>query len=360
VRISIIGGGVFGLAAAWRLSVRGHQVIVHEAGEIPSEKAASRGVSKALRAGYGAHSGLYAPAVRRARSLWRELEAATGRTVYHETGCLQLSTRYAPGTFEHDGYQVLRGLGWPVELLEPDEVGRRYPAFCIEGLETGVLDRWAGWVDPMEALPALADAATGLGAEIRTYARVEDPDELSGDRVLVCAGAWLGRVVADVGLEVKATRQHEGLFHPQILGDLASLPAWSLDMGTEGWYGFPPTRDGVVKVARHLPDLEDDPDGGRDAVPQQAGLLGGFVARWLPGLIGAVDVGRSCFYTMSPDGGFLFDAVPGRERVLVAGCGGGHAFKFGPVLGDWATDLVEGKDLPRSFRISGRARDRVV
>ena len=360
MKVGIVGGGVFGLAAAWRLAVRGHAVSVLEADTIPAQKAASRDVSKALRAGYGACSATYAPAVGRARELWRELEAATGRSIYHETGCIQICSRFEPGGFEYDGYRELERLGWPVTWLEANEVERRFPAFAMDGLRGGAFDPNAGWVDPMEALPAFADAARAHGADIRERTPVEEVHALESDVRLVCAGAWLPRLVPDLGLAIRTTRQHEAMYRPAALGDLAALPAWSIDMATEGWYGFPPTADGLVKVARHVPDADDDPDGDRAPVADQAEAVRGFVEHHLPALTNAPDEGRSCFYTMSPDGSFLFDAVPGHEDLFAAGCGGGHAFKFGPMLGEWAADLVEGRPVPEAFRIRGKGRDRVV
>lgn len=360
MRVGIVGGGVFGLAAAWRLAVRGHDVEVFEADAVPARKAASRDISKAFRGGYGLATRDYAPGVLRARELWRELEAETGCTAYHETGCLQLCTRFEPGDFEHEGLRELQGMGWPAEFLDTDEIARRYPAFRLHGVVGGLMDAWGGWIDPMEALPALARVAEDRGGRVRTARPVARLDEVDADVVLVCAGAWLPRLLPELAPEVRTTRQHEAFYRPASLGDCASLPAWSLDMGTEGWYGFPPSEDGIVKVARHVPDVDGDPDGDREADEAQAAAVGEFVAERLPELAGAPDEGGTCFYTMSRDGSFLFDRAPDSERVFVAGCGGGHAFKFGPMLGEWAADLIEGRPLPPGFGLRSKGRDRIV
>ena len=360
MKISIVGGGVFGLAAAWRLAVRGHEVEVLEADLIPASKAASRDISKAFRGGYGASTARYAPGVARARELWRDLESTTGRSVYHEAGCLQLCTRFDPGDFEREGFEALDQMGWPVAWLGLDELAERYPAFRLHGVVGGVLDSWGGWVDPMEALPAFAEATELRGGRVRTSCAVTDLGDVSGDVVLVCAGAWLPRIIPELGARVRTTRQHEAFYRPVAIGACATLPAWSLDMGTEGWYGFPVSRDGVVKVARHVPDVDGDPDDDRGPDVDQAAAVRAFVADRLPDLAGAPDEGGTCFYTMSPDGSFVFDHAPGLERVLIAGCGGGHAFKFGPMLGEWAADLVEGRPLPPGFGLHDKGDDRIV
>ncbi|NRA95850.1 MAG: FAD-dependent oxidoreductase [Planctomycetes bacterium] len=360
MKIAIVGGGVFGLAAAWRLAIRGHAVEVLEADHIPARKAASRDISKAFRGGYGVATPEYAPGVARARELWRDLETQTGRAIYHETGCLQICTRFDPGDFEREGFEALRGMGWPVNWLETEEIAQRYPAFRLHEVVGAVMDSWGGWIDPMQALPALAEAAEALGGRVRTSRPVSHLGDVDADLVVVCAGAWLARVVPSLVSSVRTTRQHEAFYRPLSLGDCATLPAWSLDMGTEGWYGFPASFDGVVKVARHLPDVDGNPDGGREADAEQAGIVRAFVADRLPELAQAPDEGGTCFYTMSRDGSFLFDRAPGSDRVFIAGCGGGHAFKFGPMLGEWAADLVEGRPLPAGFGLRDKGSERVV
>lgn len=361
MRVAIVGGGVFGLSAAWRLAVRGHAVALFEAGTIPAEKAASRDVSKALRGGYGRATATYAPGVARGRELWRDLESATGRTVFHETGCLQMCTRFEPGVFEYDGHRELAALNWNVDVLDVGDIAKLAPGFVLDGVVAGVLDRWGGWIDPMAALPALAEAAAAAGAVIEQRRPISSVGDLASehDAVLICAGAWASRLV-DLGVTVRTTRQHEAFFRPTSVGSLTSLPAWSFDMATGGWYGFPPTADGMIKVARHVPDVEADPDGERSPDPVQAAAIRAFVERRMPDVLGARDEGGTCFYTMSPDGSFVFDAVPHHQRLWIAGCGGGHAFKFGPMLGEWAAALLEGGEVPSGFRLASKGADRIV
>ena len=240
-------------------------------------------------------------------------------------------------------------------------IAGRIPGFVLDGVVAGVDDQWGGWVDPMAALPALAVAAEHAGARIHVQSRIEDVPALARDRdaVLICVGAWVSRLL-DLGVEVRATRQHEAFYRPAAVTGLTALPAWSLDMGSKGWYGFPPTSDGMVKVARHVPDVDGDPDGDRLPDLTQAAAVRDFVRERMPELADAPDEGGTCFYSMSPDGSFVFDAVPGYEGVWAAGCGGGHAFKFGPMLGEWAGDLITGASIPVGFRLASKGPNRIV
>ena len=129
MKVKIVGGGVFGLSAAAELARRGHAVELFEAGEIPSEKGASRDISKALRLEYGPDTPFYAPAVTRARELWLDLEKRSGRKIYHESGFLCLSSRFEPGGWEYESFRHTKDAGYPVERLAVEEVNRRFPGF---------------------------------------------------------------------------------------------------------------------------------------------------------------------------------------------------------------------------------------
>ena len=71
---------------------------------------------------------------------------------------------------------------------------------------------------------------------------------------------------------------------------------------------------------------------------------------------GRVVGGRSCLYTTTPDDHFIIDLVPGYTKILVAGGGSGHGFKFGASIGPVIADALEGKDnfLGLRFRIGSR------
>jgi glycine/D-amino acid oxidase-like deaminating enzyme len=295
--------------------------------------------------------------------LWREIERRTGRVIYHETGALHLVTRWADAEFERASLEWLSAGGWPVQGVDSKEAQRRLKWFECRDLEGGFVDLWAGWLDPLQALPALLELAQDSGAEVRQRAPIAELSDLKADTVLVCAGAWLRKLLPGLALDVQTPRQHEAFLRPVDPAPFQSevpAPFWSLDLATAGWYGFPWHPTGVVKISCHVPDVTGDPDGPRDPDPAQAARIRRFTADRVPALKDAVDEGRTCFYTMSPDGHFVFDAVPGCEGVFVAGCGSGHAFKFGPVLGEWASDLLEGRPVPPAFRLRSRLGARVV
>jgi sarcosine oxidase len=96
-----------------------------------------------------------------------------------------------------------------------------------------------------------------------------------------------------------------------------------------------------VKVATHVTGRAVDPrDGPFDAIdPELDEHAARYVRTRLPGLEPAPLAPETCLYTMTADEDFVLD----REGPLVvaAGCSG-HAFKFGPLLGDLLADLALG------------------
>jgi sarcosine oxidase/L-pipecolate oxidase len=56
---------------------------------------------------------------------------------------------------------------------------------------------------------------------------------------------------------------------------------------------------------------------------------------------------RICWYTDTFDNHFLIDRVPGKEGLMVATGGSGHAFKYLPCIGNWVVDIMENIKLDR-------------
>jgi sarcosine oxidase len=75
----------------------------------------------------------------------------------------------------------------------------------------------------------------------------------------------------------------------------------------------------------------------------------------VPSLDGKLVASQTCRYTMTPDGDFIVDRLPGARAIIVASPCSGHGFKFAPVLGEILADLATagttGHDISR-FRLA--------
>src|SRR5262249_11352814 len=98
----------------------------------------------------------------------------------------------------------------------------------------------------------------------------------------------------------------------------------------------------AIKVAKHHHrDGAVDPDAyDRTVDPGDEALIRAAIADHLPAANGTLIAAETCLYTLTPDGHFLIDRLPGAPNVIVAAPCSGHGFKFAPVVGEILADLA--------------------
>ena len=373
VQIAVVGAGVFGLAAAIEAGARGHDVALFDQGEVPHPAASSTDVAKGIRrTWYASDNDTYVELAERAALQWSAWEELAGDSFYHPNGSLTVVSRFDPGGPLHASAQFLRKRGAEITVLSAGEAGERFPQLRFADGEVCVLDPWAGYLESGRAIGVMAGIARAGGCRLYQSTPVTSIEERpsgvalgyrggSGvfDRVVVSAGAWVGRLLPAIGAKVRVTHQQMLLIAPPDPAAFSRdrVPVWTFDPGGEGWYGFPLLREGYVKVAKDRLGEVVDPDIDRAGTAEFAAEALAFVRARLPDLAaGTVVEGRSCLYTTTPDDHFLVDRVPGADRIFVAGGGSGHGFKFGGSLGPLIVDAVEDRPNPLGarFRIGTR------
>lgn len=357
--VAVVGAGIFGAAAALELGLRGHRVTLFDAEAVPAPRAASTDVSKAIRrVWYTGDKAGYVDLVERSADRWHAWERETGRHVLHRTGHLSILRDAGPGSPMYESVHLLRSRG----AVEVQELGtaalrRRFPQFTVADDEVGVYDPWGGYLESAAAVRMIVDLADDAGVTVRERTPVAAVEERAGavtvradnaeqafDRVVVAAGAWIGRLLPELARPLTVTLQ-EMLLLPApdpVAFSYPRMPTWGAEPGGEEWYGFPLLREGSVKVARDRLGPAVDAEVDRAGTAAFAADAEAMLRRRLPALAGSAEAGgRSCLYTMTPDAHFLIDRVPGTERLVVAGAGSGHAFKFGGVFGPLVAGVVE-------------------
>ncbi|NIM61852.1 MAG: FAD-dependent oxidoreductase, partial [Acidobacteria bacterium] len=127
--IVVVGGGVFGISAAIELRARGWVVTVCDPGPLPHPDASSTDISKAVRMDYGADV-LYTEMAEASIEGWCRWNAEWDEQLYHPDGFLIMTRApMKPGSFEHDGFELLRGRGHPVERIDRAGLAARFPAW---------------------------------------------------------------------------------------------------------------------------------------------------------------------------------------------------------------------------------------
>ncbi|MFE6256583.1 N-methyl-L-tryptophan oxidase [Agromyces sp. NPDC057865] len=368
--VAVIGLGAVGSSAAWRLAARGVDVIGFEQFEPGNAWGGSTGKTRLFRVACLEHPGL-TPIARRARDLWRELEASADQSLFFETGGLMIGP---PDSHIIEGtLAAAEAHDLPVERLDADEIASRFPAHARTNPgDVGVWDPEAGILRPEAAIIAAADAASAAGARILTGTRIVaiEPDadgvtvrtdaaEYRVRRVAVTAGPWITRFVPDLPLTphrvimtwFRAREGHDANLDvlPVFIRSVPGHETWIWGHGMvpaegpgskEGFGGF----DAKVGPEFDGPFVADDPDAiDRVVHPGETDGIRDLVAATFPDLAPEPSGVTTCIMTHTPDALFVVGATE-HPRVVVGGGCSGHSFKHASALGELVAQSVVGEE----------------
>jgi glycine/D-amino acid oxidase-like deaminating enzyme len=186
-----------------------------------------------------------------------------------------------------------------------------------------------------------------------------DGSEVHCDHLIVAAGTWTPALLPQLAEIMWSIGQPVLHFRPSNVDDWRAphFVPWAADIGKTGWYGFSALADGTVKIANHGPGRRIHPDDERVVTADHEAMFRSFLRESLPGLAEAPIIGRRlCLYCDTFDGDFWFDHDPDRPGLIVAAGGSGHMFKFAPMLGAIAADVLERKPNRFARRFAWRGR----
>jgi sarcosine oxidase len=342
MRVAVVGGGVMGAATAWRLAKRGADVVCFDRYSPPHEHGSSHGESRIIRTAYF-EGAFYVPLLREAFELWRELEAAGGSRLLTMTGALYIGSESSEAVV--GAQRSAREHGLDIDVLSAAELRKRYPGHLPHQGDVAVLDRQAGILNPEGAVAAMLQHVP----DVRRGQRIEDfaPLLRDHDAVVVAAGPWTPELIPWIPLKIER-QVHAWLSIARDARWFAPEQFPVFIRQTEQFgdvYGFPALDGASVKVGRHHDGDLTDPDHiKRQVDDKDLDPLRLMAATYLRGVSGHVRRTLTCMYTNTPDHDFVIDFAPDDRRVVVISACSGHGFKFAPVVGDIAADLVlEGK-----------------
>ena len=351
MKVTVVGAGIMGLSVAWALSRRGHDVTVLDQGSVPNPRGASVDQHRLIRYPYGAALG-YTRMVADAYRAWEQLWADLGERHYLATGSLALcvgDTRWVEASAV-----ALQALGLAVEWLPPARLAERFPLLTNEGISAAFHSDTGGVLLADRIVAALARHLAARGVRVMPQTRVLDLDPENGavnlsdrretaDAVVVAAGAWAGRLVPGLSARVTPSRQVVVYLEPP--PDRAA--AWAthpliLDIGEgAGFYLVPPVAGTGLKVGDHRFTLAGDPDDPREASRDEAEAVFATCRDRLADFDRyRLAWARVCYYAVEPEERFVIEPL-GRAWVM-SSCSG-HAFKFGPVLGQRLAAAIDGR-----------------
>lgn len=345
----VVGLGAMGSAALYHLSRAGIDTVGIEQFPVGHDRGSSHGHSRAFRTLYEHAS--YTRLAEASIPLWRTLESNSGETLLNLNG-MAIWAREGDARLE-ERLAVMDEVGSPYELMTPSEISARFPALRPpEGRVVCYVPR-SGFVDADKCVHAHVSEAEKRGTSVvdETPVRAIDLDgerpEVVTDstrfrcsRLVVSAGPWAARILSDLDLPLRVTRQQKFYFRPRNPDAYRPdrLPVYA-DYET-AFYGFPYYGSGIKLADDGLGDetTAESVDRALDEGTRDR------LRTWMDEIFPSCDAeyigGSTCMYTLAPDRNFLIGPHPGHPNVFVAAGFSGHGFKFSTLVGKILADLV--------------------
>lgn len=368
MRCIVVGAGAWGLPAAAELAGRGHDVVLLDRYGLANSLSSSSGPTRIWRLTHPDR--VRVRLARRGVEAMERLASRSGDEVFLRRGLLWRDDASISAVVE-----ALEAEGVPHEVVEADDVGAYFPGLRPDG-RRAVWQADAGPVlaaGSMRAQAGLLEAAGGTvvtGAEVREVRTTPHGPEVvcadgttySGDAVVLAPGPGAQPLLATLGVDLPLRPRLEQVVHvgdpadsgaADLMPCLFDGPRHAVADGAAGGRGGGAGADEPGMYAMPTPgvgyklgldhSLRDLLPGDEDRTPDDAltELIVERVRRDLGALTPRALDAQVCSWTMSPDGRFVIDRLPG--GVVVACGDSGEGFKFSALMGVVLADLAEGK-----------------
>ncbi|MBO0839565.1 MAG: FAD-binding oxidoreductase [Sciscionella sp.] len=342
MRLTVVGGGVIGLLTAVEGVLAGHRVTVLDAGELPTQTAASFDRHRIMRALHPKDSAATGAGVR-AHHRWLELERLLFARFYDRVGALTV----LPDDELADGVSALWNCQTQAQVLRPDQLASRYPHLIFPAQRSAVFESDAGVLLADRVLAACVAWLRGqphvrllphtevirVNGETATVITTHGA-EMVADAVVVAMGPRSRRLLP-VDIASGLTLYRQSMIYCQVPSDLdawASTPAIpSLGTSTGSWL-VPPVAGTPLKLSSHSAcRVVDSVTDNATSKYWRKRLVDEF-RRWIPHFSADwVMDSRDCYYLTDTLTTAPVVASLGERVVSYAACGGG-SFKFAPLI----------------------------
>lgn len=345
--VAVLGAGAFGSAAAYHLSKTGKKILVIDRYSPPHNLGSSHGQSRIIREAYF-ESPVYVPLVQQAYQLWYELEKESNNKLLLKTGGLMLGTHSS---------KVVQGAilsaqtyNLPYELLNSNEIIKRFPGFKPTYETVGVFEKNAGILFPEECIKTNLELAKNskldfcfneIVSEIKSNnSEVEiitSKEKYTATKVIVSTGAWMNDLLPELQLPLTVARQVLFWFNSNVEDAQKFLPEnfpvyiWQCSPD-KIFYGFPDIGDGIKIAIHHKGKLTTPDTIDRQVHENEINEITMLVKQYL-NMQPAFNYSAICMYTNTPDEDFIIDYHPAHKNIIIASPCSGHGFKFSSAIG---------------------------
>ena len=350
--VIIIGAGSMGMATGYYLAKAGKNVLMIDALNPPHEEGSHHGETRIIRFAYG-EGASYVPFVKRAGELWRELEALSNESLFLQTGVVNV------GEPSHSFIKNVKASAelydLALEQYSADKAMKKWPGLFVPENFVACYEPTAGVLRVEACIHAYKKLAMEAGAALHTNEKVQsiqagsivkvqaENNIYESKQLIVTAGAWITELLQTMGIPIPVTptRKTFAWFEAdeQLYGENV-FPAYCFELEDSTYYGFP-SIDGVgLKLGRHDGGEAINPNDPLRPFDEQDSIdLLNFIQQFMP-QHGALNYGKTCKYSMTPDEDFIIDFLPEHQNIIVAAGFSGHGFKFSSAVGEVLTELI--------------------
>ncbi|MEZ4417624.1 MAG: FAD-dependent oxidoreductase [Gemmatimonadota bacterium] len=364
--VVVVGAGSFGAWTSLHLQRMGATVTLVDQYGPANSRSTSGGETRGVRSSYGDRPqglqwGQWAVEAMRRWKAWDEEHARDLLPpLFFTTGDVILRAEMEP--FLEQTVENWKVMGHEHEIIDADEVRRRWPVIATDEMQVAIYEPSAGVVRARRAIESVAQVFQREGGTIKigratlganqngTLSEIvlDSGERVTGDTFVFALGPWFPKVFPEqMGRRIRASTLGHVLYIATPPGDHSyewpNLPSYNVP-GCTGWPALPPDFRGFrIRVGGHS---EEDPDTSSRWVPLDAQERPREILRtYFPALAELpINETRACHYEGSVSRNFIIDRQPGSENVWFAGGGNAEAFKQGPVLGEYIAGRVMGTE----------------
>lgn len=367
---AIVGAGITGCSAAYRLARAGARVVVIDRYG-PAAMASGWTLAGVRQSG---RDPAELPMARRAVALWADLDAELDApTHYRQNGNLRLARTPSEVDTIRQMVTAQRALGLDLQVLEDTKAIRAVAPALSDRVLAASFCPSDGHADPLASVDAFVSAARRHGASFRFGDRVDaielgagrvsalrtSEGRIAVDRCILANGVGVNGLLEPLGLSIPLRIPMVSVIQTAPLPPLLApvLGVANADCaarqqvdgrlrvtgGVEDWHGsLEEAEDGRPKVEATAASI-------RRAIERVGEVLPAFAdARIKRIWAGLLD--------LTPDALPVIDRAPGIDGLIVAAGFSGHGFGIGPATGEILRDLALGE--PPRLGIGAFAFDR--
>ena len=314
MEFAVVGAGLLGLSTARALQKRGRDVVVFERATVGNERSGSKGATRIFRLGYTDPQ--YVRMAIEAQAYWRDLEDEAGRPLLDPSGQVSF------GAQMDDLLRALTDAGAPALKMSEAESRERFPELEVRG--DAIYEPESAVIDAAATLTALRRS---VGDALCEAHPVRSLAEIDAKTVIVCAGPFTKKLI---DVPTRPTLEHVAYFRHSS-GELPMMPIF-IHYREPAVYGLPtPTLDAYKLALHHAGPTVNAEMVAMAPDPAAVAAIEAAAERRLPNFDPHAVHAEACLYDNTADEHFI---VERRGNIVIGAGTSGHAFKFGPLLGD--------------------------